>query len=63
VATGEVAGTNCGIVTRCKAEEMTRAPGYAKYAQLFGNTPFIWTRNLLLDSLVLSRYVVQSPAK
>ena len=46
-----------------KAEDVTGAPGYVKYAQLFGNAQFIWTRSLLLDNLVLSRYVAQAPAK
>jgi hypothetical protein len=36
--------------------DVTGAPGYVKYAQLFGDAKFIWTRNLLLDNLVLSRY-------
>ena len=41
--------------------EVTGAPGYVKYAQLFGDARFIWTRNLLLDNLVLSRHTVQAP--
>jgi hypothetical protein len=49
--------------TLYKAEEVTGAPGYVKYAPLFGNAQFIWTRNLLLDNLVLSRYVAQAPAR
>jgi len=48
--------------TTYKAEEVTGAPGYVKYARLFGDAQFIWTRNLLLDNLVLSRYVAKAPA-
>ena len=49
--------------TLYSAKEVTGAPGYVKYAELFGKAQFIWTRNLLLDNLVLSRYVAHAPAK
>jgi hypothetical protein len=44
-----------------KAEDVTSAPGYVKYAHLFGGAQFIWTRNLVLDNLVLIRHTVNAP--
>ena len=46
-----------------KAAEVTSAPGYVKYADLFTPAQFIWTRNLLLDNLVLARYTVKAPPR
>jgi hypothetical protein len=46
-----------------RAEEVTAAPGYVRHASLFGAAQFIWTRNLLLDNLVLSRYIARAPAR
>lgn len=45
------------------AEEVTGAPGYVKYAQLFESARFIWTKNLLLDNLVLARYTAAGPRR
>ena len=42
------------------AEQVTGTPGYVKYADLFKPAQFIWTRNLLLDNLVLVRYTVKA---
>ncbi|OFW29326.1 MAG: hypothetical protein A3J28_00905 [Acidobacteria bacterium RIFCSPLOWO2_12_FULL_60_22] len=46
-----------------KAEEVTGAPGYVQYADRFQPAQFIWTRNLLLDNLVLARYLVKPPPR
>jgi len=43
------------------AAQVTRTPGYARYADLFEPARFIWTRNLLLDNLVLARFTVDAP--
>jgi hypothetical protein len=37
--------------------------GYVRHAALFGRAEFIWTRNLLLDNVVLARHTVRSPAR
>jgi hypothetical protein len=44
-----------------KAEEVTTTPGYVKYVDLFKPAQFIWTRNLVLDDLVLIRHTVTAP--
>ena len=43
------------------ADQVTRTPGYVRHAQLFEPAQFIWTRNLVLDNLVLARYTVVAP--
>lgn len=45
------------------AQEVTNAPGYANYADRFGEASFIWSPNLDLDNQVLARYVIESPAQ
>ena len=49
--------------TLYKPEEVTGAPGYVRHADLFKPAQFIWTRNLLLDNLVLARYTVKAPPR
>ena len=43
--------------------EVTNQPAYVNYTKLFGDAEFIWTRNLKLDNLVLSRYTAKGPRK
>jgi len=43
------------------ADQVTGTPGYRRHADLFDPARFIWTRNLLLDNLVLARYTVNAP--
>jgi len=43
--------------------EVTNQPAYTQYTKLFGDAEFIWTRNLKLDNLVLSRYTAKGPRK
>ena len=43
--------------------EVTNQVSYTKYAQLFRDAEFIWTRNLHLDNLVLARYTAKGPRK
>ena len=43
------------------ADQVTRTPGYVRHAALFEPAQFIWTRNLVLDNLVLARYTVEAP--
>jgi len=43
--------------------EVTNQPAYTNYTKLFGDAEFIWTRNLKLDNLVLSRYTAKGPRK
>ncbi len=49
--------------TLYKAEDVTAAPGYANYVHLFGQAQFIWTRNLLLDNVVLARFTAAGPKR
>ena len=68
---GEVGGTSCGVVTACtsgltsiyRPEEVTSTPGYVRHAAWFGSGEFIWTRNLLLDNLVLARHTAKGPGR
>jgi len=43
--------------------QVTSTPGYVRHAALFGRAEFIWTRNLLLDNVVLARHTVNGPAQ
>lgn len=43
--------------------DVTSTPGYVRHAALFGRAEFIWTRNLLLDNVVLARHTVRGPAR
>ncbi len=45
------------------ASDVTATPGYVRHAKLFGPAEFIWTRNLLLDNVVLARHTVPAPAR
>jgi hypothetical protein len=44
------------------ADDVTRTPGYANYAELFGDAEFIWTKNLNIDNQVLCRVTIDAPA-
>ena len=46
-----------------RPEEVTSTPGYVRHAALFGSGEFIWTRNLLLDNLVLARHTAKGPGR
>ena len=43
------------------ADDVTRTPGYADYAERFGDARFIWTKNLNVDNQVLCRVTVDTP--
>ncbi|MGH9253836.1 MAG: hypothetical protein ACRD3C_04620 [Vicinamibacterales bacterium] len=43
--------------------EVTNQPAYVNYTKLFGDAEFIWTRNLKLDNLVLTRFTAKGPRK
>ena len=45
------------------ASAVTNQRGYTDYARMFGDAEFIWTRNLLLDNLVLARYTATGPRR
>ena len=45
------------------ASAVTNQRAYTEYAKTFGNAEFIWTRNLLLDNLVLARYTATGPRR
>ena len=46
-----------------RASEVTNAPGYVNYRQMFGDAEFIWTRNIRLDNLVLARFTATGPRR
>lgn len=46
-----------------RAAEVTDQPAYTRYTALFGSASFIWSRNLLLDNLVLARLRVDAPRR
>ena len=43
------------------ADAVTRTPGYANYADLFGAAEFIWTKNPNVDNQVLCRATIEAP--
>ncbi len=45
------------------AEAVTNQRAYTDYTKLFGDAEFIWTRNLRLDNLMLTRYTAKGPRK
>lgn len=45
--------------TLFEADAVTRAPGYASYADRFGAASFIWSPSLKLDNQVLARFVIR----
>jgi hypothetical protein len=45
------------------AEEVTNQQAYTGYTKLFGDAEFIWTRNLHLDNLMLTRYTAKGPRR
>lgn len=47
--------------TLYEADAVTRAPGYARYADRFGTASFIWSPSLKLDNQVLARFVIEAP--
>ncbi len=44
-----------------EAQAVTRAKGYADYADRFGSASFIWSPSLKLDNQVLARFVIEKP--
>lgn len=53
--------SNWQNATLYEADSVTRAPGYANYADRFGDASFIWSPSLKLDNQVLARFVIQAP--
>lgn len=45
------------------AAAVTNQPAYTNYTKLFADAEFIWTRNLRLDNLMLSRYTARGPRR
>ena len=43
--------------------EITNAPGYVNYRDVFKDAEFIWTRNIRLDNLVLARFTAKGPLR
>jgi len=43
--------------------EVTSVPAYVNHRGLFGDSEFIWTRNIRLDNLVLARYTATGPRR
>jgi hypothetical protein len=41
--------------------EVTNAPAYVNYREVFKDADFIWTRNIRLDNLVLARFTAKGP--
>ena len=41
--------------------EVTNAPAYVNYREVFRDAEFIWTRNIRLDNLVLARFTAKGP--
>ncbi|HAK56717.1 MAG: hypothetical protein QF463_08150 [Vicinamibacterales bacterium] len=54
--------TDWPAVSLYAADDVTRTPGYANYAELFGEAEFIWTKNLNIDNQVLCRVTIDAPA-
>lgn len=55
--------SNWPAATLWRAEDVTNQPAYTNYTDRFSAASFIWSRNLLLDNLVLGRVTVNAPAK
>lgn len=53
--------SNWQNATLYEADAVTRAPGYANYADRFGTASFIWSPSLKLDNQVLARFVINEP--
>ncbi|MBL4572115.1 MAG: hypothetical protein JKY86_03460 [Gammaproteobacteria bacterium] len=53
--------SNWQNATLYEADAVTRAPGYANYADRFGEASFIWSPSLKLDNQVLARFVIEAP--
>ena len=53
--------SNWQNATLYEADAVTRAPGYANYADRFGTASFIWSPSLKLDNQVLARFVIKEP--
>ena len=53
--------SNWQSATLYEADAVTRAPGYANYADRFGSASFIWSPSLKLDNQVLARFVIEAP--
>lgn len=53
--------SNWQNATLYQADAVTRAPGYANYADRFGEASFIWSPSLKLDNQVLARFVIEMP--
>ncbi len=45
------------------AARVTGQRAYTGYSELFGDAEFLWTRNIRLDNLVLSRYTATGPRR